>query len=127
MKKSFITNVGILTADKKLLGSLAAVVVTAIVFVLYFLLSVQPSELQLSSHYTAFGQEHFYRDQWMYLLTFAGFGGMVGIVHPIIALKLYQERGRGVAVLFCWVSVALLVIAARLLYEIIKIAALSYT
>lgn len=126
MKNTITTSISTLFADKALFGSIAAVIVSAIVFVVYFGLSVQPSELQLNTHYTSFGQEHFYRAQWTYLLSFAGFGALVGILHPIIALKLNQDRGRKIAILFCMISVALLLIAARLLYEIIKIAALSY-
>ena len=127
MKQTITTSARQILSDKALLGALVALIVASVIYVIYFALAVQPSELQLSSHYTSYGQEHFYRDQWTYLLSFAGFGVLVGVLHPIIAMKLHQERGRGVAILFCWVSLALLVIAARLLYEIIKIAALSYT
>lgn len=126
MNQTITTSTRQILSDKALLSSLVALIVTAVVFVIYFALAVQPSELQLSSHYTSYGQEHFYRDQWTYLLSFAGFGCLVGIMHPFIAMKLHQHRGRGVAILFCWVSVGLLLVAARLLYEIIKIATLSY-
>jgi hypothetical protein len=126
MKKSFTTALSDILADKTLLASLVSLLVVALVYILYFALSVQPNDLQVSSHYTAYGQEHFYRDPWTYLLSFAGFGVLVALLHPVIVMKLYKERGRGIAVLFCWVSIGLLLVAARLLYEIIKISALSY-
>lgn len=126
MKKTIVNSFQTLLSDKAMLGSLALFAVLSIVFTIYFIANISPSELQVNTHYTSYGQEHFYRAQWTYLLSFVGFGVLVGIVHPIIATKLYQDRGRQVALLFCWVSVGILLVAARLFYEIIKIAALSY-
>lgn len=126
MKNTITTSAQQIFADRMMLGSLIVLIVSAIIYSIYFVLNISPSELQLNMHYTSYGQEHFYRAPWTYLLSFVGFGVMVGVVHPIIAAKLYQQRGRKLALLFCWMSVAVLLIAARLLYEIIKIAALSY-
>ena len=36
-------------------------VVLALLFVAYIILAVRPSELQLVTHYTAYGVTHFYR------------------------------------------------------------------
>lgn len=126
MKNTITTSVQQLFADKTMFGSLLLLVIGAVLFSIYFIVNISPSELQLNTHYTSYGQEHFYREPWTYLLSFVGFGILLGLVHPVIAAKLYLQRGRQVALLFCWTSIIVLLIAARLLYEIIKVAALSY-
>jgi hypothetical protein len=73
--------------------------------------TVHPSELQLVSHYSAFGITHLYRDQWYYLLTFGVFGLFAAILHSILAVKLFMVKGHSLAILFAWLGIAIVVLA----------------
>lgn len=82
-----------------------------IAFVTYIFVAVRPSELQLVTHYTAYGVTHLYRTQWFYLLTFALFAVFVAFFHIAIAIKLYLTKGHPLALLFAWVGIGILVFA----------------
>lgn len=80
-------------------------------FVTYVGIAVHPSELQLITHYSAFGDTHLYRSQWFYLFTFAGLGVMIFLLHTLLALKIYQVKGLSLAVLVLWVGISILLLA----------------
>jgi hypothetical protein len=73
-------------------------------------LSIHSSELQLVSHYSAFGITHLYRDQWFYLSVFVVFEIVVAILHSIISIKLLIAKGRSLAVLFAWSGVGVVLL-----------------
>ena len=83
---------------------------------------LQPSDLQVAVHYTAFGDTNFYRDKWYYLATFIGFGLILAIAHPIIAIKLYLQDRRDIALLFVVLSLLLLVVAWFLTSALLGVA-----
>jgi len=83
----------------------------ALAFVTYILLAVRPSELQLVTHYTAYGVTHLYRDQWFYLFTFAGFALLVAFFHIALSLKLYLTKGHPLAIMFAWMGVGIIIFA----------------
>lgn len=82
-----------------------------VLYVAYIVINVRPSELQLVTHYTAYGVTNLYRDQWFYLLTFGGFGLVAAVLHTAIAIKLYITKGHPLALLFGWLGVAMIVFA----------------
>ena len=79
----------------------------ALVFAVIIALFIHPSELQLVSHYSAFGVTHLYRDQWFYLLVFVAFELVVAVLHTVIAVKLLTIKGRPLAVGFAWYGIGL--------------------
>ena len=86
-------------------------VLLAIAFVIYILIAVRPSELQLVTHYTAYGATHLYRTQWFYLLTFGLFGLLVAFFHTALAIKLYLTKGHPLAIMFAWLGIGILLFA----------------
>jgi len=89
----------------------AVIVLLAVSLGIYIGVKVHPSDLQLVTHYTAFGVTHLYRDQWFYLLSFIGFGILTAFFHIAISLKLYLTKGHPLAIAFAWLGVGVLVFA----------------
>jgi len=84
--------------------------ILAIILSIVIAFSVHPSELQLVSHYSAYGITHLYRDQWYYLISFIFFGPIISFLHAIIAIKISFVRGRPLAILFTWLGMGVVVI-----------------
>lgn len=100
-----------LVADRPLLAVLGLLILLTIGLVIYVGLSVNPSELQLVSRYSAFGITHLYREQWFYLLSFAVFGVMAATLHTIITAKILALKGHSLAIMFAWLGVAIVLLA----------------
>lgn len=79
--------------------------------VIYIAITVRPSDLQLVTHYTAFGVTHLYRDQWYYLLSFAVFAVLVAFLHIALAIKIYVTKGHPLAIMFAWLGIGIIVFA----------------
>jgi hypothetical protein len=95
--------------------------VLMVAYVAYILITVRPSELQLVTHYSAYGVTHLYRDQWFYLLGFAAFGIMVAFLHIAIALKMYITKGHPLAIMFAWLGIGIIVLAWVTSFSIINV------
>jgi hypothetical protein len=96
-------------------------VVLALLFVAYIILAVRPSELQLVTHYTAYGVTHFYRSQWFYLLTFGLFALLVAFFHISLAIKLYVTKGHPLAIMLAWLGLGIIVFAWVTSFSIINV------
>lgn len=99
-----------LIANRYLLVLLSALVILTIGFAIIIGFSIHPSELQLISHYTAFGPIHLYRDQWFYLFVFIVFGLMVCVLHIIISVKLLLIKGRTLAIMYAWFGIGIVLL-----------------
>lgn len=106
------------------MGLLAALLVLSIGYVLYVGFKIEPSDVQIVTHYTAFGPTNFYRTRWVYLLTFIAFGLLFAAAHSILALKLLAEKDRSFAIGFLCLSLGMLGITFALTASILNIAAL---
>ena len=93
LKTNFIQSIKELTTNRYLTTVSIILVLLTIAFVIYIALTVHPSDLQLVTHYTAFGVTHLYRDQWFYLLSFIGFAVLSTFIHIAIAIKIYVTKG----------------------------------
>ena len=111
LKNTIITSFKELTTNRYLTVLSGVLAVLAAGFVLYIFLAVRPSELQQVTHYTAFGVTHLYRDQWFYLLSFAGFAVLVAFLHITIAIKLYITKGHPLALMFAWIGIGIIIFA----------------
>lgn len=111
LKTNFIHSLKELVTNRYLTTLSIILVLLSAAFVVYILLAVRPSDLQLVTHYTAFGVTHLYRDQWFYLLTFAGFAVLVAFMHVAIAIKLYITKGHPLAIMFAWFGIGIIVFA----------------
>lgn len=95
--------------------------VLAVLFVAYILINVRPSELQLVTHYTAYGVTHLYRDQWFYLLTFAAFALLTAIFHIAISIKIFMTKGHPLAIMYSWIGIGILIFAWITSFSIINV------
>ena len=111
MKKSIQQSLQLLITDRYLVILCGSLILLAIAFAIYVGLSVHPSEIQLVSHYSAFGVTHIYRDQWYYLLSFGVFGILAAVIHTILAIKLFTIKGHSIAIMFVWLGIAITLLA----------------
>jgi len=80
-------------------------------FVIYIIVRVHPSDLQLVTHYTAFGVTHLYRDQWFYLFSFIIFAILSAFLHIAIAIKVFITKGHPLAIMVAWLGIGVIVFA----------------
>jgi hypothetical protein len=107
MNTRLITSLKTLFSDRTVLAFTAALLLAGIAYILFVVFSLRPSELQVAAHYSAFGETHYYRDKWYYLISFAVFGLVFMIVHISVLVKLASQGLRSLAVAFGWLSVIL--------------------
>jgi hypothetical protein len=96
-------------------------VVMSVAFMIYILIAVRPSELQLVTHYTAFGVTKLYRDQWWYLLGFGGFGLFAAFFHIALSIKVYLLKGHPLAIMIAWLGVGVIAFAWIMAFSIINV------
>ena len=111
LKTNFIQSIKELVTNRYLTTLSIALVFLTVAFVVYIALTVRPSDLQLVTHYTAFGVTHLYRDQWFYLLSFIGFAVLSTFIHISLAIKIYITKGHPLAIMFLWLGVGVILFA----------------
>lgn len=122
MKKAMTSSLQVILREKSLLVVLLAILAVSILYIIYFSINITASDIHVGIKYTAFSLERLYRAPWTYLLSFIGFGLVIGVLHTIITVKLYRIKGKRFAVFFGWCSVGMLIIAWLLLNNILGIA-----
>lgn len=111
MKSAIVQSLKELITNRYMTTLSIILTVLTIGFVVYIAVAVRPSELQLVTHYTAFGVTHLYRDQWFYLLAFAAFGLLVAFMHIALAIKIYLIKGHPLAISFLWIGIGIVAFA----------------
>lgn len=111
LKTNFIHSLKELTTNRYLTTLSIILVLLSLAFIIYILFAVRPSDLQLVTHYTAFGVTHLYRDQWFYLLSFVAFAVLVAFFHIALAIKIYVTKGHPLAIMFAWFGIGVIVFA----------------
>ena len=111
LKTNFLQSVKELLTNRYLTVLSIIIVLLAVSLAIYIGIRVRPSDLQLVTHYTAYGVTHLYRDQWFYLLSFIGFALLAAFLHIAIAIKLYLTKGHPLAIMFAWLGVGVLIFA----------------
>ena len=56
---------------------------------------------------------------WWYLLSFSVLGLVLGVFHVLLGAKMYSKRGRGAAMLFLALSIAISVVGLSYLAKIL--------
>ena len=111
LKTNIIQSTKELLTNRYLTTLSIILVLLSVAFIVYILLTVRPSDLQLVTHYTAFGVTHLYRDQWFYLLSFVGFAVLVAFLHVAVSIKIYITKGHPLAIMFAWFGIGIIVFA----------------
>lgn len=122
MRHTITTSVKDLLAHRRLLTVLLVLLVMAVVMIVYVAITLEASDLRVVTHYTAYGITHFYRDSWVYLLSFIGFAVVSMACMTGLCLKLLRQDRESLALLFGWVGVAMLALALIVYMHIAELA-----
>lgn len=125
MKISLIPHIKAVLGDRYLVFVLSLLILLTIIFCIYVALSLNPSELQVVTHYTTFGSTNFYRDKWYYLINFILFGVVSLAGYIVLTGKIFVQKGRELAIPFAWLGIIVMFVAMAVAYQVLKIAALS--
>lgn len=110
-KQAIIASFKHLASDRTLLTLLISLIVSTVVYSLIIGFSIQASDVTVYTRYSAFGEAHFYKSHWQYLLTFIIFGVVVLVGHASLMAKLHDMGRRQTAMVVAWAGIALLLIA----------------
>jgi len=112
-------------ADRVMLMLSLGIIFGGIAYLTYVAFNLSPSDLQLATRYTSFGESQFYREKWWYLFSFAGFGVLFIVAHLGMLAKLYVIGLRPLAQAFAWLSLIVLVLMFVYTYSVFGIAYLN--
>lgn len=112
-------------ADRPVLLLSLGLLLGGVAYIIYVAFNLNPSDLQLATRYTSFGETHFYREKWWYLLSFIGFGVLFMLAHIAMLAKLHAIGLRQLAIAFAWLSVIVLVFMFVYTYAVLGIAYLN--
>lgn len=114
-----------LLADRAALFLVFAIILSTIVYTAYIAFSLKAGDLQLQTRFTSFGETHFYRTKWFYLLSFIGFGLLFALLNVGAIIKLQLNGMRSLAIAFGWFSIILLILAFVYTSNVLGIAYLA--
>ncbi len=101
---------------------MVALLFAGIVYALIVGFSIHLRDVQVYTRYTAFGEAHFYKNPWQYMISFVAFGVLVSVFHSVLMVKLYNLGRRQSATLVGWLGIMILIIALIFLLSIIRFA-----
>ncbi len=118
IKQSLLRVIG----DRSFVALLVGMLVACLIYCLVVGLTIQPRDVQVYTHYTGFGQAHFYKNLWQYTLLFVFFGVLVTFVHGILMIKLHGLQRRQTALILGWLAILILLIAGIYSFSILRLA-----
>ena len=110
MKTRLTSAVQQLLADRAMLFMAAWIVILTIFYALYVGFSLNPTELQVATRFTSFGETQLYRNKWYYLITFIVVAGLIAATHVGLMVKLNARGIRPLALAFGWLTIILIAI-----------------
>lgn len=122
MKSILINSIKPILADRLMVVLSFAVILVMLAYCIFVAVSLQPSDLQVAVHYTAFGETNFYREKWFYLINFIVLGLIIGLAHNILAIKVYLQGRRPLALLFLWLTLFLFLVIFLMTRAVLGIA-----
>lgn len=125
MKTRLLASIKPILADRQLLLFCLAIIGLTLLYIGYVVISLRPTDVQVATHYSAFGETHYYRSKWYYMLSFIGFGILVAATHIAIILKLIREDFRPLAIGLAWLTLMILALAFIFTHSVLSIAFLS--
>jgi hypothetical protein len=96
-------------------------IVLALILVISAALNIRPNELQVPVRFSSFSVTRYFTDKWYYLISFVVMGLAMAILHVLIALKVYAQKGRELALLFMWLGVSIIIIAAVTIFALFRV------
>ncbi len=107
MKEIILNSLKEFVANRYLLVLVSILILESLIFAIGISFSIHPGLFNPTSHYSAFGYQNIYTDQWYYLFVFVAFGPIVALLHSIIAIKVLVVKGRPLAVMFVWLGISI--------------------
>ncbi|NCU38006.1 hypothetical protein EOL96_03055 [Candidatus Saccharibacteria bacterium] len=98
-------------SDRTFLWMMSGLVAMGFMYILVVGLTIRASDVTVYSRYTAFGEGHFYKAHWQYLLTFLLFGLSVTLAHLALMIKLHNLEKRQSAFFIGILGIVILVVA----------------
>lgn len=114
-----------ISKDRQFIAIWVLFIIFIIATTIITLLQLRPSDLNVAVRYTAYGPTHIYNDAWYYLSSFLLFLIGLGVLHSLIAIKLYDQKGPGFAKYFISLSLIVVLIASFFINYVMFQAALS--
>ena len=108
--------------DRTMVVLSSALIVLGVLYIVFVVIAMEPSDLQVATRYTAFGDTHFYRNKWYYLLSFALFGAVLIGAHIALAIKLFGRQQRQLAIALLSFTGVLLIIGWIITRSVLEIA-----
>jgi hypothetical protein len=125
MKHIIRSTIQQILADRAMTLLCLGLILGGIGYVIYVAVNLSASDLQLAIRYTSFGETHFYRDKWWYLLSFVGFGLLFIVAHVGMLAKLFVIGMKHLAHSFAWLSFVVLILMFVYTYSVLNIAYLN--
>jgi hypothetical protein len=97
-------------SDRSFMTLAIALLLLGVLVAISVAISIHPSDVTVYSRYTAFGEAHFYKSHWQYLLGFVAFSLLVAIAHAALMVKLYVIERRQTALLIGWLGIVILLL-----------------
>lgn len=109
-------------ADRQFLIVLVALVIFGLGYSIFATLSLHAPDIQVYTHYTAFGEGHFYKGRWYTLIELVSFGVLVTLVNSALMVKIYSVGRRQSALLVGVATMLIFVIAGFYAHSIFQLA-----
>ena len=103
--------IGRIMVDRPLFWLSIAVISVGLISSLIVGLNIHASDVTVYSRYTAFGEAHFYKSHWQYLLLFVLFNLLASFAHVVLMAKLQHIERRQTALMLGWIGIIILVVA----------------
>lgn len=124
MKTTAFDNFKDIITDRVFLTTLILGSIMTVITVILISFMIKPSEIQLTSHYTAFSQVGFFRTQWQYLIVFAAFPIISWVIHCLLAIRIYVDKDRRYALTVLGLGIVIVLIAFIIARSILGVASL---
>lgn len=98
-----------LSEDREMFSIYILMLIFAMVNIIYIFVVLRPSELQLVSHYTAFGTTHLYRASWIDQSKTIFISITVLVFHFLLSRTISEKISRPLAKLVAWSGVIILI------------------
>ena len=120
-KEAINTSFKEVTKDRPYILLIGLILLFGVAYCLIVALNIRPSDVTVYTRYTAFGEAHFYKDHWQYLINFAVFGLVVTLSHVALMVKLHDMGRRQTGVLVGWFGVTVLLVSFAYTMAIISL------
>lgn len=125
MNKRLLTSLRALSTDRRMLTLSVIIVILAVTYVLYVAFSISPTEQQIATRFTAFGETQLYRNKWYYLLSFVVFAVLVAVSHIALMEKLRERNLRSLGLSLGVLTIIIFVLLFFITQSVLGIAYLS--